>query len=139
MDNNGDIRLGKMEFLAKALICAAIGLLITMLLLLGFSILMSAGAGLIQLEDQYVIISVVIGAAFSGALCVRKKERGVLIAGFLTGVCYILMMLIGALLIPKSGNEGGILLKNTIAALCGGCFGGTLHLYRRNKKSKLRR
>lgn len=139
MNKNEELGLGGMEFVAKAMICALIGLVVTMILLLGFSALMTSGAGLEQLKEQYVIVSVIIGGTVAGARCARKKERGVVTAGLVAGICYILLLIVGALLVPNSDSGAGILLKNTIAALCGGCFGGTLRLYRKNKKSKLRR
>ena len=139
MNKNEELGLGGMEYLAKAMVCAAIGVIVTMLMLLGFSALMTSGAGLEQLKVQYVIVSVIVGAIVAGSRCARKKKRGVVTAGFVASVCYILLLIIGALLMPNNDAEGSILLKNIIAAMCGGCFGGTLRLYRKNKKSKLRR
>lgn len=127
------------EFAAKSLVCAFMGLALTILLLLGFSLLMTKGAGSQNMASEYVIVSVIIGSAFAGARCAKKRETGVVTAGFFTAVCFIVLLLIGAMFVPNSNAGEGILLKNAVAALCGGCFGGTLALYRKNKKSKLRR
>lgn len=128
-----------MEFFIKSLICAFMGLVLSIILLLGFSVMMTKGAGSQEMTSEYVIVSVIIGATFAGVMCARKRDRGVLTAGFLTAVCFILLLIIGSIFAPNSVEEGGVLLKNMVAALCGGCFGGTLSLYRKNKKSKLRR
>ena len=127
------------EFAVKSLVCAVMGLLLTMILLLGFSVMMTRGAGSQNMVSEYVIVSVIIGSAFAGLRSAKKRNTGVITAGFLASVCYILLLLIGAVFAPNSSSGEGILLKNVVAALCGGCFGGTLALYRKNKKSKLRR
>lgn len=127
------------EFIIKSLVCAFMGLVLSMILLLGFSVMMSKGAGAQNMASEYVIVSVIIGSAFAGVRCAKKRETGVVTAGFLTSICYILLLLIGVIFIPSNCAGEGILLKNVVAALCGGCFGGTLALYRKNKKSKLRR
>lgn len=139
MKNNEKYKLSGIELIIKSLVCAVLGLLVTMLLVLGFSILMSTGAGLLQLESQYIIVSVLIGSIIAGHRCTKNKNRGVVTAGFLTGVCYALLLLIVAIFIPKGDHENSILLKNIIAAICGASFGGTLRLYKKSKKSKLRR
>lgn len=127
------------DFFIKSLICAFMGLVLSIILLLGFSVMMTKGAGSQDMASEYVIVSVIIGSAFAGVRCARKRNTGVLIAGFLTAICFILLLLIGSVFAPHSVAGEGILLKNMVAALCGGCFGGTLSLYRKNKKSKLRR
>jgi len=127
------------EFIVKSLVCAIMGLALTAILLLGFSLMMLKGAGLQNMAGEYVILSVIIGATFAGLRCAKKRDTGVVTAGFITAVCFILLLLIGSIFTPNSPAGEGILLKNMVAALCGGCFGGTLALYRKNKKSKLRR
>lgn len=139
MEKNEKYGLSGTELIIKALFCSALGLLVTMLLIFGFSILMSTGAGLLQLESQYIIVSVIIGSIIAGNKCTKNISRGVVTAGFLAGVCYALLLLIVAIIIPKGDYENSILLKNIIAAVCGASFGGTLRLYKKNKKSKLRR
>lgn len=135
-----DIKSGKItELIVKAIIFAAMGLGLTILLLLGISALMSAGGGLEEYNDEYVIICTIAGSAFSGAMCARGRQGGVLVAGFAAAAAYVLLLSMGSLFVPADANSGSILLKNIIAAIVGGVFGGTLRLYRKNKKSKLRR
>ena len=89
-------------------------------------------------NDEYVILCTIAGSTFSGAMCARGRQGGVLVAGF-AAAAYVLLLSVGSLFVPADANSGSILLKNIIAATVGGVFGGTLRLYRKNKKSKLRR
>lgn len=135
-----DNKSGKMaELFVKAIVFAATGLGLTIVLLFGISALLSAGGGLQEYSDEYVILCTVAGAAFAGAMCARGRERGLLVAGFSAAAAYVLLLTIGSLFVPAGGNTDSILLKNIIAAVVGGVFGGTLRLYRKTKKSKLRR
>lgn len=135
-----DTKSGKItELIVKAIIFAAMGLGLTIVLLFGISALMSAGGGLEEYSDEYVILCTIAGAAFSGAMCARGRQGGVLVAGFAAAAAYVLLLTIGSLFVPAGGNPGSILLKNIIAAVVGGVFGGTLRLYRKTKKSKYRR
>lgn len=130
---------GLIETIKKSMVCAIVGIIITMLIIFGFSIMMSSGAGLLQLKSQYIIVSVIVGAIIAGLICTKNKKRGVVKGGFITGVCYVFLLIMIGILVPKVDSQDSILLKNIIAALCGACCGGTLRLYKKNKKAKLRR
>ena len=65
--------------------------------------------------------------------------RGVITAGVATAGVYIAIVLIGTIFTVKPIDNGVLTLKIIIAALAGGCFGGTLKLYRKTKKSNVRK
>jgi|GEM_PF-1885381 len=118
---------------------AIIGLLVTFAALLPVSALMVEKVLPVAMSDAFTLASVIIGTTFGGVHCARRQGRGVIIAGLAASGVYVLLVFLGTLLFMKRGAEAPLTLKIIIAAVAGGCFGGTLKLGRRTKKSRLRR
>ena len=123
--------------------CAAIGggigLLVTMVLLLGISALVVTGIIGMELSDALVICTALAGAAVGGSYSAKRMGRGVVIGGLAAAGVYVGVVIIGTIFTANSNPENDLILKIIIAALCGGAFGGVVRLYRRDKKSKARR
>jgi len=130
---------GKKVFLKNAVRGAALGMIITTVLIFVFSVLMLTGTLPETLIDTFILISVLLGAIVSGLYCAGKQGGGVVTAGLTAAVAYVVLVLLGTMLFRKSGVDGTLTLRVLIAAVAGGCFGGVLKLHRKGKKSKLRR
>ncbi len=139
MVSTKDGRKVKSGLIMSAAKSAIFGIVITMILLLGISALIIAGVLTMDMADEYVICSVIIGSAIAGWLCAKKMDGGVIKAGLTTAGMYLVIILIGTIFTQKSGEDGSIVLKVIIATISGGCFGGVLRLYRKTKKSKIRK
>ena len=125
-----------------SIVGAVLGMLMTLLILFGISILMMTGTLSGAMCDSFIIVSVLLGTTISGVYCAGKQGRGVITAGLLSAVAYIILLLLGTLMFMKNGNNvesASITLKEIIAAVAGGCFGGVLRLYKKGKKSRLRK
>jgi len=118
---------------------AVIGLLVTMMAILGFAALMLSGTLPETLLDSLVLVSVIMGATLGGVFCAGRQGRGVITAGLSSAVAYVLLALIGTMLFQKNNEEIALTLRVIIAAVAGGCFGGVLKLHRKRKKSRLRK
>lgn len=129
----------RVSVVKKALLSALAGLAATMALLLGVSMLLSAGAGSMELSGEYVIVATIFGAALAGFVCAAGEKSGVLLRGLMAAVAFVVLLLLCSTFVPAGEGEGSILLKNILAAVAGGAFGGTLRLYRKTKKAKIRR
>ena len=130
---------GKKGLTADALAGAVAGMVVTLLLLLLFSALLAKGKLPADTLDEFVLVSVLLGTAFGGFRCAGKQNGGAVTAGALTALLYILLLLLCTLFFRKSGNGPQLILKEMIAAVAGGCFGGVLRLHKKTKKSRLRR
>lgn len=130
---------GRKELLRCAGINGAIGFIITMLLLFVLAVLIVTGTIPADMWDEYVICSVIIGALIGGRRCAKKMESGVVTAGAAAALGYMILVLAGTVFTAKSPENGTLTMKILIAAPAGGCFGGATKLYRRTKKSKIRR
>lgn len=131
-----DAKEGLVKCAAKS---ALVGIIVTAALLFAVSWLTVAGMLPGDMSDEYIICAVIIGSAISGFICAKKMGGGVIIAGLTAAAFYLVVVLIGTIFTAKPAEEGILTLKICIAALAGGCFGGTLRLYRRTKKSRFRK
>jgi putative membrane protein (TIGR04086 family) len=129
----------KKNLLKRAGISAAIGLVVTALVLFVVALLASAGLLPAEMAEEYVLCTVIIGTAVGGAICAKKTGGAVLVAGLLSSACYLIAVLFGTLFVGGGSQNGALILKIILSAVVGGCFGGTLRLYRKPKKSKIRR
>lgn len=131
---------GKAGILLKhSTVGAFLGMFITLLIIFAVSMLMVSGALSETLCDSFIIVSVLVGTTISGLYCAGKQGRGVVTAGVVAAAMYVILLLLGTMLFRKSGGGAALILKEMIAAVAGGCFGGVLRLYKKGKKSKLRK
>jgi putative membrane protein (TIGR04086 family) len=129
----------KKSLLKRAGLSAATGLVITALVLLVVALLASAGILPADMAEEYVLCAVIIGTTFSGVICAKKTGGAVLVAGLLSAACFLIVVLLGTLFVGGGSGNGALTLKIILAAVVGGCFGGTLRLYRKTKKAKIRK
>lgn len=123
-------------------VSAVLGMLTTLLIIFGISVLMLTGALPQTMCDSFIIVSVLLGATISGVYCAGKQGRGVITAGVVASIAYIVLLLFVTFISMKSGDNAenaALTLKEIIAAVAGGCFGGVLRLYKKGKKSRLRK
>lgn len=139
MKKRKDTKEVKTGLLRHAAVGAVIGLAVTLLLILVFSLTVSTGLVSQSLQDSLVVFCVVIGTAAGGLYCAGKQGGGVVTAGMLSAVGYIALVLIVTMLVAGRDGQEGILMKVIIAAVAGGTFGGVLRLNRKNQKSRLRK
>lgn len=118
---------------------AAAGFAATLLLLFIFSVLLAKGKAPADLLDDFVIVSVLLGTALGAFLCAGKRGGGVVTAGTLTALSYILLLLFLTLLFRQEDSGPQMIVKEMIASVAGGCFGGVLRLRRKTPKSHLRK
>jgi len=130
----GEKRLGK-----NAALGATFGMVATLLLLLLFSALLAGGKLPAGMLDEFVILSVLLGTALGAFVCAGKQGGGVVTAGAVTALVYILILLFCSLVFHGDGGGPQIILKEMIAAVAGGCFGGVLRLHKKTQKSRLRK
>ena len=125
-----------------SIIGAVLGMLMTIIIIFALSILMMTSKLNESLCDSFVIVSVMLGTTISGLYCAGKQGRGVITAGLLSSLAYIILLLLGTLIFSKNGNNAesaALTIKEIVAAVAGGCFGGVLRLYKKGKKSRLRK
>lgn len=139
MNKRGSKTKGKEELIKNALKSGVLSLGITMVLLLFLSLGVSSGAVSAKLSDSLMIAVVIMATTVGGIFCASRQGGGVITAGALSSVMYMAAMVMLSMLLPKLGDEGGLLLRVLIAAVAGGTFGGVLKLNRKSKKSKLRK
>lgn len=133
-DRGGEKQLGK-----NAALGAATGMAGTLLLLLLFAALFAGGKLPAGMLDEFVVLSVLLGTALGAFICAGRQGGGVITAGTVTALAYILLLLICTLLFRKGGSGPQIILKEMIASVAGGCFGGVLRLHKKTAKSRLRK
>lgn len=130
---------GGLNLIRHAAVGALIGMLVTLLVMLLGSMAMTSKLLPTSIRDLLVLASVIIGTMIGGIYCAKKQGRGVITAGLVTAVVYIILLLLGTMLCVKKGGESSLTLKIIIAAVAGGCFGGVLRLGRKTTKSRLRK
>ncbi|MEG1460864.1 MAG: TIGR04086 family membrane protein [Oscillospiraceae bacterium] len=128
-----------LELLIKSAVGAALGTVLTLLLVFGFAAGIRGGQLPSSLSDAFIIVSVIAGTILGGAFSAGKQGRGVVVSGLTAAAMYIIPLLIITLLFGNSQGEGSLTLKIIIAAVAGGCFGGVLRLHRKNTKSRFRK
>jgi len=132
-------RAGEKRLTSDALLGAAWGMAATLLLLFLFAALLAKGKAPTGMLDDFVIVSVLLGTAVGAFRCAGKQNGGVVTAGALTALAYILLLLFCTLLFRNDGSGPQIILKEMIASVAGGCFGGALRLHKKTQKSRLRK
>lgn len=130
---------GERKLTRDAAIGAVIALATTLVLLFVFSVLLAKGAMPAAMLDDLVVVSVLLGAAAGALWCAGKRDSGVVTAGAVTALAYIVLLLVCTLFFR--GSEGGpqMIVKEMIASVAGGCFGGVLRLRKKATKSRLRK
>lgn len=118
---------------------AAVGLGVSVILLLAVAGGIVSGAIAQDMGDEFVICCVLIGSALAGFICAKKRGGGVVTAGITASAIYLLVILFGSIFTAGEAENGTIILKIIIASASGGAFGGVLCLYKKTKKSKLRK
>lgn len=134
-----DVREAEKQLRKNAVLGAVMGMAGTLLLLLLFAALLAGGKLPTGMLDEFVILSVLLGTALGAFICTGKQGGGVITAGAVTALAYILLLLICTLIFRKDGSGPQLILKEMIAAVAGGCFGGVLRLHKKTPKSRLRR
>ena len=130
---------GEKGLVRDACFGAVVALTVTLILLLVFSILLAKGKAPAELLDDFVIVSVLLGAAFGAFWCAGKRNGGVVTAGAVTALAYILLLLLCTLFFHREDGGPQMIVKEMIASVAGGCFGGVLRLRKKRKKSRFRK
>jgi len=139
MSNKKENSAGIKSLIKHSAVGAALGLLLTMAVILIFSALIVSGVLPASLRDSLILVSVVLGAALSGLYCAGRQGGGVVIAGLSSAAAYILLIIAATLLFGKNSGETALTFRIIIATVAGASFGAVLKLHRKKKKSKLRR
>ena len=118
---------------------AAFAMAVTLALLLLFSALLAKGKAPAALLDDFVLLSVLLGCSCGAYRCAGKQQGGVVTAGVVTALAYIALLLLCTLFLR--GGDGGpqMIVREMIASVAGGCFGGVLRLHKKTQKSRLRK
>ena len=130
---------GERPLWQEAAVGALFGLAATLILLLVFSALLAKGTIPAAMLDDFVIVSVLIGTALGALICAGKREGGVVTAGALTSLAYILLLIFLTLMFRRNGNGPQMIVREMIASVAGGCFGGVLRLHKKTPKSRVRK
>ena len=139
MKKTGEKKQGGTGLLQTALKSAVLGVLLTLLLLLGVAALIISRTVSPDMSDEFVVCCVLLGATLSGAHCAKLRGGGVITAGLTAAAIYLAIILMVSVFTVKSEAEGPLTVKIILASVAGGCFGGVLRLYRKTKKSKIRK
>lgn len=132
-------KAGERRLASDALLGAVWGMAGTLLTLLVLAALLAKGKAPAGMLDDFVVLSVLMGTALGAYRCAGRRSSGVVTAGALTALAYILLLLVCTLLF--GGKDGGpqMIVKEMIASVAGGCFGGALRLHKKTQKSRLRK
>lgn len=114
-------------------------IVLTAILLALVTVLIISGVLPSDMADEFVICSVIISTAIAAMRCAKKMGSGVITAGLAVSGIYLAVILAVTIFTPKLVGEGALTLKIIIAAAAGGAFGGATRLYKRTKKSKIRK
>ncbi len=117
----------------------ALSMVLTLALLFIVALAVSTGAASEKLADSLMITALILATTAGGVYCASKRGEGVITAGAVCSGLYIIAAIFLGMLLPKQGQDGGMLLRVIIASVAGGTFGGVLKLNRKNKKSRLRK
>ena len=118
---------------------AAFAMAVTLALLLLFSALLAKGKAPAALLDDFVLLSVLLGCACGAYRCAGKQQGGVVTAGVVTALAYIALLLLCTLFFRSEGGGPQMIVREMIASVAGGCFGGVLRLHKKTQKSRLRK
>ncbi len=122
-----------------AAVGAGLGLLSTLLILFGVSALLVTGSVPASLKDALILAAILMGATVGGFYCAGRRGGGVVTAGLISSLAYVVLLLVGILMFKKGDTETSLLLRQMVASVAGGCFGGVLRLHKKTKKSRLRK
>jgi putative membrane protein (TIGR04086 family) len=118
---------------------AAFAMAVTLALLLLFSALLAKGKAPAALLDDFVLLSVLLGCSCGAYRCAGKQQGGVVTAGVVTALAYIALLLLCTLFFRSEGGGPQMIVREMIASVAGGCFGGVLRLHKKTQKSRLRK
>ena len=118
---------------------AAFAMAVTLALLLLFSTLLAKGKAPAALLDDFVLLSVLLGCSCGAYRCAGKQQGGVVTAGVVTALAYIAPLLLCTLFFRSEGGGPQMIVREMIASVAGGCFGGVLRLHKKTQKSRLRK
>lgn len=128
--------------ISKGMTYAAIGavlsILITLALMMAGAWLISSGRIAIIHSCRLVMLCVFLGTLTGTILTVEKQGRGVLTAGLLTSLMYMLLLIIFALAagVERLFNEN--LIKMIICCIVGSALGGALLTNKKQGKRKIK-
>lgn len=122
-----------------AAVGAGLGLLSTLLILFGVSALLVTGSVPASLKDALILAAILMGTTVGGFYCAGRRGGGVVTAGLISSLAYVVLLLVGILMFKKGDTETSLLLRQMVASVAGGCFGGVLRLHKKTKKSRLRK
>ncbi len=128
-----------MRLIKSGTAAAVIGILLTMLLLLGVAVLTENGAVPEKMRDPFILASTLIGSAIAGALCAKKSGRGAITSGLSVAAVYIAIVLLGTIINGNDAGNEALSIRVVLAIIAGCIIGGVLKLHRNGKKRKKRR
>ncbi|MEG1633109.1 MAG: TIGR04086 family membrane protein [Oscillospiraceae bacterium] len=117
----------------------AVGAAATLLILLLCAYLLYGNYVPASLMEEYVLISVFLGAAAAGVVVGRRRGRGVLTGGLAAGLLLFALIVLATWLSPEGVVLSQACLKLAICCVGGGLFGGALCLNRKRVKSHKRK
>ncbi|MEG1404194.1 MAG: TIGR04086 family membrane protein [Oscillospiraceae bacterium] len=139
MRKTGENENNQLSLIRYSFIGAAMGILLTLLLIFVFAVIITTGKASPELTDTFVLLSVVAGAALGGAVCAGRQGRGVITAGLATAAVYIAIVLLVTFAMANRSDAPALTLKVIIASVAGGVFGGVLRLNRKKKKTRIKK
>jgi len=107
-------------------VSVVLGALVCVVLLLLFSVVISAGSVPQSAIDPMAVLAVSAGAFASGLSCAKIVKRNGLVCGLCCGVIFSVIVLICSLAVPGGGLGLGALLKTMLmvfSAMLGGVVG----------------
>jgi putative membrane protein (TIGR04086 family) len=115
------------------------GFVATFLFLFLSSLLVSREALPASLRDELILASAFVGATVTGWTAAKRQGRGVLLAGLLAGLAYLLLLKLLSACVSSGSLFGGLSLKTAICSVAGGAFGGALRSRKKKQKRTRRR
>lgn len=125
---------GAGRILRPIAVSVVLGAVVSVAILLLFSLVVSSGSIPQSAIDPMAILAVGAGAFSAGMFCAKIVGRGGLSRGFLCGALFSVILLICSLAVPDNGLGAGAVLKTAlmmISAMLGGVVGVNM---RRRKK-----
>lgn len=120
-------------------LAAVIGMLLTMILLLGVAVLTENGAVPEKMRDAFILAATLIGSAIAGAVCAKKSGRGAVTSGMTAAAIFIAIVLLGTIINGDNAGNDALSIRAVLAIIAGCVIGGVLKLHRNGKKRRKRR
>ena len=111
-----------------------LGLIITVLMLLGAALLFSTGKISYSTAPEIITGINFAGAAITGALAAGLRGKEAVATGLIVGTTFMVLLLLVGLAFGGGRLSGSEAIRIAICSLCGGLFGGVLCIRRGNKK-----